>query len=244
MAEFWGTVTELWRYPASALRGERIGIAPLDSHGVLHDRGWGLVDAGGSVAAPETERRWRFVPEMLARIAKTGLEMSMDGAIWLPVPSEAADAAASQRAGFPVTFTPLAPTMEAADAAQSAPRYDRGHLHILTTVSLRSLGDLLPPDVLADVRRFRPNIVIEMTQAEAGFPDRKLIGRRLQIGDALVSVNEPCERCSFTALAQGDLPFAKDVLHTIARHGGGGFGVLASVVEAAPIREGDRVRII
>ncbi len=76
------------------------------------------------------------------------------------------------------------------------------------------------------------------------FPDRQLIGRRLRIGDALVAVTEPCEGCSLEALAQGELPFAKDVLHAIARHGGGGFGVLASVVEAPPIQHGDAVSLI
>ncbi|URK88697.1 hypothetical protein LP421_17165 [Rhizobium sp. RCAM05350] len=38
--------------------------------------------------------------------------------------------------------------------------------------------------------------------------------------------------------------FAKEVLHAIARHGGGGFGVLARVIEAAPIRQGDAVSLI
>lgn len=244
MVERWGTVAELWRYPVSSLRGERIGTAPLDAHGVLHDRGWGLIDETGGVAAPEAERRWRFVPDMLARIGKTGVEISTDGTEWLAVASKAATAAASERAGFPVTFRPLAITMETTSAAQAAPRYDRGHLHILTTASLRSLANLLSPEALTDVRRFRPNIVIDMDRAEAGFPDRQLIGKQLRIGDALVAVKEPCERCSFTALAQGELPFAKDVLHAIARHGGGGFGVLASVIETAPIRDGDPVRLI
>ena len=244
MDERWGTVAELWRYPVSSLRGECIGIAPLDSHGVLHDRGWGLIDKTGAVAAPETERRWRFVPDMLSRIGDAGLEISTDGAAWLAVPSEAANAIASERAGFPVRFRPLAITMEAAATGNTPPRYDRGHLHILTTASLKALAGLVPPGSLVDVRRFRPNIVIDMEAAGPGFPDRQLIGRRLRIGDALIAVTEPCERCSFTALAQGELPLAKEVLHAIARHGGGGFGVLASVVEAAPIRAGDTVSLV
>jgi uncharacterized protein len=243
MVERWGTVVELWRYPVGSLRGERINQALLDSHGVLHDRGWGLIDETGSVAAPETERRWRFVPDMLSRTGETGVEISTDGTAWLTIPSDAANAAASKRAGFPVTFRPLAPMMEVTSAVQAAPRYDRGHLHILTTASLMALADLLPPESLVDVKRFRPNIVIDMDAVDPGFPDRQLIGRRLRIGDALVAVNEPCERCSFTALAQGDLPFAKEVLRAIARHGGGGFGVLANVVEAAPIRQGDTVSL-
>lgn len=244
MIERWGTAVELWRYPVSSLRGEHVSQLQLDLHGALHDRGWGLVDENGSVAAPESERRWRFVPDMLSRLTETGLEISLDGATWLPVPSDAATAAASQRAGFSVTFKPLAHTIETATSALTAPRYDRGHLHILTTASLQALANLLPPESLVDVRRFRPNIVVEMDQEETGFPDRQLIGRSLRIGEALVAVNEPCERCSFTALAQGELPFAKEVMHAIARHGGGGFGVLARVIEPAQIRKGDELRII
>ncbi len=243
MAERWGTVLELWRYPVSSLRGERISSVQLDSHGVACDRGWGLADADGNVAAPESERRWRFVPDMLARVGDNGLEINIDGAAWLPAPSDLADAAASTRAGFPVSFRPLSHTSGTATVTQLAPRYDRGHLHILTTASLRALADLLPPQSMVDIRRFRPNIVVDMEENEPGFPDRQLIGRTLRIGNAVVAINEPCERCSFTALAQGDLPFAKEVMHAIARHGGGGFGVLATVIEAAEIHQDDPVSL-
>lgn len=244
MTERWGTALELWRYPVSSLRGERISLAELDAHGVNGDRGWGLVDADGNVAAPETERRWRFVPDMLARIGEDGLEVSVEADVWLAAPSDAADAAASRKAGFPVTFRPLAQTTDTATSLRLAPRYDRGHLHILTTASMKALAQLLPPESVVDVRRFRPNIVVDMEASEPGFPDRHLIGRSLRIGDAVVAITEPCERCSFTALAQGELPFAKEVLHAIARHGGGGFGLLGTVVEAAPIRQGDAVRLM
>lgn len=243
MAERWGTVLELWRYPVSSLRGERISSAELNDHGVTGDRGWGLVDAAGSVSAPESERRWRFVPDMLARIGRSGPEISIDDVVWLPVPSDVADTAATKRAGFPVGFRPLSQTAGSATGTQLAPRYDRGHLHILTTGSLRALADLLPPESMVDVRRFRPNIVVDMEVSEPGFPDRQLIGKTMQIGNAVVAIHEPCERCSFTALAQGDLPFAKEVMHAIARHAGGGFGVLATIVEAAEIRRNDPVRV-
>ncbi len=243
MAERWGTVLELWRYPVSSLGGERISHVQLDGHGVTGDRVWGLTDADSKVAAPESERRWRFVPDMQARIGESSPEVCIEDAEWLPVPSERTDAAASRRAGFPVTFRPLSQTADTATEARLAPRYDRGHLHILTTASLQALAELLPPESMVDVRRFRPNIVVDMDVGEPGFPDRQLIGRTMRIGKALVAINEPCERCSFTALAQGDLPFAKDVLHAIARHGGGGFGVLATVIEAAEIHQGDPVSL-
>ncbi|WP_426229458.1 MOSC domain-containing protein [Pararhizobium sp. DWP3-4] len=111
----------------------------------------------------------------------------------------------------------------------------------MTIASLKALAGLVPLGSQADVRRFRPNIVIGMDEAEPGFP-RSAGG----CGSATrwVAVTEPCERCSFTALAQGELPFANEVLHAIARHGGGGFGALASVVEAPPIQHGDAVSLI
>ena len=66
------------------------------------------------------------------------------------------------------------------------------------------------------------------------------------VGDtiyAVVEITEPCTRCAFTALGQPDLPFDKDVLHAIAKHGGGGFGVLAKVVTARRIASGDAVSV-
>ncbi len=245
MAGIWGEVVELWRYPVSSLGGERIDRTELDAHGVRHDRVFCLRDAEtGAIAEPESQKRWRFTPDILARMGTSDPEIRTERSDWLSVSTADAQAAASEKAGFPVVFAPLAPTIAEAGAAIAAPRYDRGHLHILTTASLRALAALLPPESRVDIRRFRPNIVVEIADLEDGFPDRSLIGRTVRIGDATVEINEPCERCSFTALAQGDLPFAKEVLHAIARHGGGGFGVLGRVVAPAPIQVGDTISLM
>jgi len=238
----WGTVVELWRYPVSSLGGERIDRAELDSHGIRHDRIWGMQDAEtGAIAEPESQRRWRFSPDIPARMGAFEPEIHFEHEEWLGVSSAGAKAAASVKAGFAVAFSPLAPTMAAANRDAAAPRYDRGQLHILTTASLKALAALLPPESKVDVRRFRPNIVVDMLAPGDDFPDRSLIGRTVMIGNAIIAVTEPCERCSFTALAQGDLPSAKEVLHAIARHGGGGFGVLGRVLTPETITLGDDV---
>jgi uncharacterized protein YcbX len=59
----------------------------------------------------------------------------------------------------------------------------------------------------------------------------------------VVEITEPCSRCAFTALQQPGIPLDKDVLHTIARHGGRGFGVLAKVVTPGRITCGDAVAV-
>jgi uncharacterized protein YcbX len=227
-----GTTRELWRYPVSSLTGEPCETVDLDGNGVAGDRQWGLFEAAGlNVAAPESERRWRPVPGLQSRMGADGPEISHDGTLWHALPSPSADKTASDHLGFGVRFLRFG-------EAGAAPRYERDHLHILTTSSIVRLQALLPAAVI-DIRRFRPNIVVSTDEKDVDFVEQRLLGRTVQVGGAIVEITEPCTRCAFTALGQPGLPFDKDVLHTIAKHGGGGFGVLAKVVTPGRISRGD-----
>lgn len=231
-----GITRELWRYPVSSLTGERLDLIDLDATGVAGDRQWGLFDAGSmAVAAPESERRWRPAPGLRSRMGADGPEIGIEGSAWHAVPSPAADAAASNHLAFPVRFQRFG-------EIDAVPRYDRDPLHILTTGSLARLQAVLPAANL-DTRRFRPNILIETDDGEVDFVEQRFIGKRLRIGGAVVEITGPCTRCAFTALGQPNLPFDKDVLHAIARHGGEGFGVLAKVVATGRIVLGDTVTV-
>lgn len=232
-----GAANELWRYPVSSLTGEQRETVDLDETGVAGDRQWGLFDAAGAaaVAAPEKEKRWRPVPALRSRLEAEAPEISLDAATWHAIPSPSADTVASDHLGFPVRFQRFG-------EADAAPRYDRGHLHILTTASLARLQALLP-DALIDIRRFRPNILISTDGDDVDFVEQRFIGRRLNIGETSIEITEPCARCAFTALGQPGIPFDKDVLHTIAKHGGGGFGVLARVVTPGRVALGDAVTV-
>lgn len=231
-----GAAREIWRYPVSSLTGERLECVDLDAGGVAGDRQWGLFDATGlDAAAPESAKRWRPVPDFRSRLETGEPDISHDGTTWHAVTAPEAAEAVSDHLGFPVRFLRFG-------EAGAAPRYDRGHLQILTSASLARLQSLLPTAVI-DIRRFRPNILVETGGDEVDFVEQRLVGRRLRIGSALVEITEPCTRCAFTALGQPGIPFDKDVLHAIARHGGGGFGVLAKVISASRIAEGDSVSV-
>lgn len=231
-----GTTSELWRYPVSSLTGEQRETVDLDENGVTGDRQWGLFEAAGlSVAAPESERRWRPVPGLQSRMGGHEPEISSDGTLWHALPSPSADNTASEHLGFGVRFLRFG-------EAGAAPRYDRDHLHILTTASIARLQALLPAAVI-DIRRFRPNIVVSTDENDVDFVEQRLLGRTARVGAAIVEITEPCTRCAFTALGQPGLPFDKDVLHTIAKHGGGGFGVLAKVVTPGRIARGDAMTV-
>ena len=104
-----------------------------------------------------------------------------------------------------------------------APRYERADIHLLTTASMRMLASLLPDPAEVDRRRFRPSIVVETVPGLEGFVEHEIVGKKLAIGNATITISEPCARCSFTALAQGNLAFEPAVLHKISQHGKGGF---------------------
>lgn len=239
-----GRVAELWRYPVSSMGGEKLEIADLGKGGVSGDRVWGLVDMrDGEVAAPEKRRHWRPVPNILSRLGERGPEIGTGGESWIGAGTPQADALASAFLDLPVALKPHTP-YETEQDGHVAPRYERADLHILTTASMKRLGELLGDPSEIDSRRFRPNIVIETAADFTGFAEQDLIGSKLAIGDVTIAIAEPCSRCSFTALAQGELAFEPAVLHKIAQHGAGGFGVLCAVETGGVVRLGDDVRIV
>ena len=95
--------------------------------------------------------------------------------------------------------------------------FDYTPLHIITTSTLNQLGALYP-DGQWEVRRFRPNIVIEATAGEEGFVEDAWIGRELMAGEVSLRVIDTMVRCVMTTLPQGDLPNDPGILRTVADH--------------------------
>ena len=89
--------------------------------------------------------------------------------------------------------------------------FDCATVHLLTTATLDQLRELYPTGRF-EVRRFRPNIVMEPTAGEKAFIENSWIGHTLAIGDEVrLSITGPCPRCVMTTLPQGDLPKYKQV---------------------------------
>jgi len=136
-------------------------------------------------------------------------------------------------------------------AAPSGTFFDVSVLHLLTTQTLAQLQGLAP-DASFDVRRYRPNLVIE-TGSEPGFVENGWVGRLLRLGDDVeVSVTLPTMRCVMTTLAQEDLPRDRETLRTIAAanrikiEGMGTWacaGVYGDVATAGVVRVGDAVAL-
>jgi uncharacterized protein YcbX len=121
--------------------------------------------------------------------------------------------------------------------------FDCASVHLLTTATLDRLRVLYPQGRF-EVRRFRPNIMVETASGEKDFVENAWIGQVLAIGDVVrLSITGPCPRCVMTTLPQGDLPKDAGILRTAAQHNRANVGVYASVLQGGKVRRGDSVSL-
>ncbi|MBP2369374.1 MOSC domain-containing protein [Pseudonocardia parietis] len=93
--------------------------------------------------------------------------------------------------------------------------FDLSTLHVLTESTLDRLRELSPGTTF-DVRRYRPNIMLN--GADAGFVENDWPGSDGTIGGVGVRYSFATMRCVMTTLAQSDLPRDADILRTVAKH--------------------------
>lgn len=119
--------------------------------------------------------------------------------------------------------------------------YDLAALHIVTTATLAALR-AKARDSDFDVRRFRPNLVIESSGGE-GLLEAGWEGAALRAGGAAAHVDFPTVRCSMTIRAQPGLPGDPRILKTVAAEAERCVGVYASVTAPGRVRVGDEVDV-
>lgn len=121
--------------------------------------------------------------------------------------------------------------------------YDAYPLMLMTTSALRALQEALP-DSAIDVRRFRPSMVIDSGD-EPGHPEAAWIGRRLQIGDAELSVVSGCPRCVMVTREIDDAaPQDRAILRHVVRELDHNVGVYATIETPGEVRTGDAVTLL
>jgi uncharacterized protein YcbX len=137
------------------------------------------------------------------------------------------------------------------EAMPSKTFFDIAVIHIMTTSTINRLREIYPEGRF-EVRRFRPNMVIESPSAsgEEGEKNKKgsiedsWVGKRITIGEdnIVLKVTSPCTRCVMITLPQGDLPDDLGILRTVAVYNQVTAGVYASVQRSGgSVRRGDLV---
>lgn len=120
--------------------------------------------------------------------------------------------------------------------------FDAFPILLMTSESLAHL-QRCAPERSFDVRRFRPNVLIE-TGADTPFPERDWVGTTLRLGTAELAVTLDCPRCVMTTHGFADLPKDPRIMRTLVRECGGELGVYATVTSPGILRAGDPVEIV
>jgi MOSC domain-containing protein len=123
------------------------------------------------------------------------------------------DARLSRWLGYLVALRP---------APEAEPFVDLSPVHLVTRASLGSW----------DVRRFRPTLLADGE-----------LGAEVEVGEALLAVDEPMRRCVMTTLAQPGLPRDRAVLRAIARERDNILGVQARVLRPGQVSVGDALSV-
>lgn len=257
-----GNVARLWRFPVKSMQGEEVAAAYVSERGLTGDRAFALIDEqdGKPVSAKNT-RRW---PDIFAYRAAF-LDDEEEVRITLPdgrtvgSEQEDVDGVLSREFRRPVRLArrkpdeplPLRQThdTESPDSSIAAGQvdlpahfFDDAAVHLLTTSTLEHLTELYPEGHF-EVRRFRPNMVVDTTGL-SGFVENDWVGRTLRIGASIrLEVTRGCPRCVMTTLPQPDLPRDPGILKTAAKHNEVNVGVYARVLQGGSVRIGDRVRL-
>ena len=262
-----GSVVSLWQYPVKSMMGEELNATEVTERGLLGDRAYAIVDSSdGKVATAKNPRKWprlfdfraTFIEPARAaakvRIAlPDGTTVTSDQGDLNQILSKALNREVTLRAAQreATNAEEYWPDMEGLDHRDTVTDFtlpegtffDCAMVHLLTTATLDRLRELYSQGRF-EVRRFRPNIMVQLVSGEKSFAENAWVGHTVAIGDEVrLSITSPCGRCVMTTLAQGDLSRDPGILRTAAQHNQVNVGVYAAVARGGTIRRGDSVRI-
>ncbi len=265
-----GSLVALWRYPVKSMLGEELDATMVSERGLRGDRAYALIDVEtGRVVSAKNPRKWgnlfEFQAELVgppsddgpippARITlpdgatvqtdEPGLDERLSAVVGRPVRLASSAGDAPRIEGY----WPDYDWLESPDAVFEVKLppgtfFDAAVVHLVTTATLDRLHSVSPQSRF-DLRRFRPNLVVAVSDGVEGFPENDWVGRTLAIGDEVrLRITDPCPRCVMTTLSQGDLPKDPNVLRTVVQQNRGNVGVLASVHRGGRVRRGDGVTV-
>lgn len=115
---------------------------------------------------------------------------------------------------------------------------DLAPVHVLTQASLATIGAEVGGDPL-DVRRFRPNVLLAVDDADGGLPESRWMGGHLTVGGAVLEVTMPTIRCVVPSRAQPGLDVDRRITKAVAGRAQRCLGSYCWVVTGGTVGIGD-----
>ncbi len=228
-----GRVLGLWRYPVKSMSSEELAQAEVSWHGLAGDR------------------RWAFIRNSVVHSGCPWLTLRERGDLNHYRPS-LVEPDRPDRSPT-VVHTPSGGIFDVGDPSLSEElgpgvrviKQDRGifdtfPLSLITTQTIACLGELV--GVQLDVRRFRPNILVEAA-GEEPFAEDAWVGCVLRIGGMRMRVDKRDGRCVVITIDPVTTERNPEILRAVARDRQGFLGVYGSIVEPGRIAVDDPVLV-
>lgn len=247
-----GTVAGCWRYPVKSFQGLSVRQLSVEPTGVAGDRTWGLIDievdrlltakrTGSLLGARATDDDVTLPDGSTFAVD----DPALDGALteWIGRPVRMARAADTPPMSYQMTFDPPNDEAELFDIPTPEGSFvDIAAVHVVATPTLAACA-AGRPDVDWDVRRFRPNLVLDVDVAPFG--EEKWIGQQFSVGPVTLQVDGPMVRCAMPLRAQpGGLERQPQLFHALNElnpNFPGHLGLCCSVVTPGTVSVGDQV---
>jgi uncharacterized protein YcbX len=229
-----GRVAGLARYPVKSLQGQALDAVAVDGSGLHGDRTWAAYTPDGGIGSGKTTRRFRRIDGLLDHAAALD-----DG----PAPVITLSSGSRHRCGEPDTDAALSAALGRSVALRlqtDVRHHDESPVHVVTTASLRHLERILGGPV--DVRRLRPNVVLEVEGD--GFVEDAWSGRDLRLGDVVLTLGPGMPRCVMVDAAQPGVPTSPRLLRTLGRLNDTCLGLQATVRSGGVVRLGDPAALL
>src|SRR4051812_1467204 len=229
-----GRVVGLWRYPVKSMAAEALTEANVSWHGLAGDRRWAFIGSDATrngfpwLTLRERADMSYYRPSFSepARPDKSPLIVrTPSGAVF-----DVAD---------PVLATELCPSGAQA-VKQDGGTFDTFPLSLIAIQTIARLAEAV--GAALDVRRFRPNIVVDAAE-EGAFSEDAWVGRVVRVGGLRMRVDKRDGRCVVITIDPVTADRNPAILRTVASDRQGCLGVYGSTVEPGRIALNDAVVI-
>ena len=265
-----GNVVSIWRYPVKSMMGEELNSSYVTERGLIGDRVYAIIDQQtGKVASAKNPGKWGKLFDFRAAFIDSPQTVENIPPVRITLPDgsqifsnhDEIDRTLSKVLGREVSVMKASlekpsyeeywPDIEGLaqreivtdEAMPPQTFFDVAVIHLLTTSTIDHLRELYLGGRF-EIRRFRPNIVVESASEEKDFIENSWVDKKVAIGeDIVLKVIGPCTRCVMITLPQGDLPKDLGILRTVAKYNQVHAGVYASVHRGGTIRRGDIVQL-
>lgn len=239
-----GRISAIFRYPVKSMAGESLDVARLGWHGIEADRRLAFRRLNDNSGFP-----WLQASKLPQLLLYKPFGLGSNTSDRLPthvrtpegkeydLRSDELRKEISSRCGCDVELMNLRQGI-----------FDEACISVISLATVHGVARESGRDL--DVRRFRPNIVIETPMAAAGaepFGEDGWVGRTLMFGDgdsgAAIGITMKDERCVMVNFDPDTAERDSQVMKTVVRLNGNYAGVYGTVVRAGELRVGQVVTL-